>query len=67
MCIRDSLKGRPFAPQTPEEWDAATRHWRTLKSDSDASFDHTVVLNASDLIPQVTWGTSPEMLSLIHI
>jgi 3-isopropylmalate/(R)-2-methylmalate dehydratase large subunit len=56
------LKGRPFAPQTPEGWDAATRHWRTLKSDSDASFDHTVVLNASDLIPQVTWGTSPEMV-----
>ena len=56
------LKGRPFAPKTAEAWDAATQHWRTLTSDVDAPFDHTVVLNASELIPQVTWGTSPEMV-----
>jgi 3-isopropylmalate/(R)-2-methylmalate dehydratase large subunit len=56
------LKGRPFAPKTTEAWDAATQHWRTLTSDADAAFDHTVVLNANELIPQVTWGTSPEMV-----
>ncbi len=56
------LKGRPFAPKTDAALDAATQHWRTLTSDVDAPFDHTVVLNASELIPQVTWGTSPEMV-----
>lgn len=56
------IKGRPFAPKTAEMWDAATKHWRTLRSDDDAVFDHTVVINASELIPQVTWGTSPEMV-----
>ena len=56
------LKGRPFAPKTDAAWDAAIKHWRTLTSDVDATFDHTVVLNASELIPQVTWGTSPEMV-----
>ena len=56
------LKGRPFSPKTSDAWDAATRHWRTLKSDDDAAFDHTVILNANELIPQVTWGTSPEMV-----
>ena len=56
------LKGRPFAPKTAEAWDAATKHWRTLTSDVNAAFDHTVVLDASELIPQVTWGTSPEMV-----
>ncbi len=56
------LKGRPFAPKTAAAWDAAIKHWRTLTSDVDATFDHTVVLNANELIPQVTWGTSPEMV-----
>jgi 3-isopropylmalate/(R)-2-methylmalate dehydratase large subunit len=55
------VKGRNFAPKN-EVWDAATKYWRTLKSDDDATFDHTVVLNASELIPYVTWGTSPEMV-----
>jgi 3-isopropylmalate/(R)-2-methylmalate dehydratase large subunit len=55
------IKGRPFAPR-PELWDAATQYWRTLVSDVDAKFDHTVIVNASELIPQVTWGTSPEMV-----
>jgi 3-isopropylmalate/(R)-2-methylmalate dehydratase large subunit len=55
------VKGRNFAPKG-EQWDAATKYWRTLKSDDDAVFDHTVVLNASELIPHVTWGTSPEMV-----
>ena len=56
------VKGRPFSPNTPELWDAATKHWRTLVSDADATFDRTVVVDASTLIPQVTWGTSPEMV-----
>ena len=56
------LQGRPFAPKTVEAWDAAITHWRTLTTDVDATFDHTVVLSANELIPQVTWGTSPEMV-----
>ena len=56
------VKGRPFAPKTSEQWDAATKYWRTLKSDDDAAFDRTVVIDASSLIPYVTWGTSPEMV-----
>jgi 3-isopropylmalate/(R)-2-methylmalate dehydratase large subunit len=55
------VKGRPFAPKA-EQWDAAVKYWRALKSDDDASFDHTVVINANELIPYVTWGTSPEMV-----
>ena len=56
------VKGRPFAPKTSEQWDAATKYWRTLRSDEDAAFDRTVVIDASSLIPYVTWGTSPEMV-----
>ncbi len=55
------LKGRPFSPSGPE-WDQAVIYWRTLKSDPDAEFDREVVLNAADILPQVTWGTSPEMV-----
>jgi 3-isopropylmalate/(R)-2-methylmalate dehydratase large subunit len=55
------VKGRPFAP-TGATWDAAQAHWRTLHSDADAAFDHVVELDVSDLSPQVTWGTSPEMV-----
>jgi 3-isopropylmalate/(R)-2-methylmalate dehydratase large subunit len=57
----DYLKGRPFSPSGPE-WDQAVVYWRTLKSDPDAKFDREVTLNAADIIPQVTWGTSPEMV-----
>ena len=60
------VKGRPFSPNTPELWEAATIHWRTLVSDVDAGFDRTVVIDASTLIPQVTWGTSPEMVVSIE-
>jgi 3-isopropylmalate/(R)-2-methylmalate dehydratase large subunit len=60
------VKGRPFSPNTPELWEAATKHWRTLVSDADAVFDRTVVIDASALIPQVTWGTSPEMVVSIE-
>ena len=58
------IKGRPFAP-TGELWDKAVTYWRTLKSDADAKFDRVVKIDASHLKPQVTWGTSPEMVITI--
>jgi 3-isopropylmalate/(R)-2-methylmalate dehydratase large subunit len=54
-------KGRPFAP-TGVAWDQAVAHWRTLQSDPGAKFDLTVELDAAQIQPQVTWGTSPEMV-----
>jgi 3-isopropylmalate/(R)-2-methylmalate dehydratase large subunit len=57
----DYVKGRPFAPSGPT-WDAAVTYWRTLKSDPDAKFDREVKLDAREIKPQVTWGTSPEMV-----
>lgn len=57
----DYVKGRPYAPKG-EQWDAAVEAWSDLKSDDDAEFDVVVRLNASDILPQVTWGTSPEMV-----
>ena len=58
----DYLKGRPYAPNEAQ-WDAAVAYWRTLVSDEGAKFDKTVTLNATDVVPQVTWGTSPEMVT----
>src|SRR5690606_38010963 len=58
------LKGRPFAPK-PEQWDAAVAYWRTLVSDEGAEFDRVVTLDAGEIQPQVTWGTSPEMVTTI--
>ena len=55
------LKGRPFAPQG-ESWDKAVTYWNTLHSDDGAQFDATVKLDAAQIKPQVTWGTSPEMV-----
>jgi 3-isopropylmalate/(R)-2-methylmalate dehydratase large subunit len=55
------LRGRPFAPKG-ELWDRAVTHWRTLKSDNNARFDFVVRLDAREIKPQVTWGTSPEMV-----
>src|SRR5687767_5411204 len=55
------VKGRPFAPTGPA-WDAAATYWRTFKSDPGAKFDREVRLEASEIKPQVTWGTSPEMV-----
>lgn len=57
----DYLKGRPFAPSSPY-WDQAVDAWRTLQSDPDAHFDRVVTMDASTLKPQVSWGTSPEMV-----
>ncbi|MDX2222841.1 MAG: 3-isopropylmalate dehydratase large subunit [Rhodospirillaceae bacterium] len=53
------LKGRPHAPKGAL-WEQAVMYWRTLTSDPDARFDKEVVLNAADIVPHVTWGTSPE-------
>ncbi|MDG2395124.1 3-isopropylmalate dehydratase large subunit [Candidatus Thioglobus sp.] len=55
------VKGRPMAP-TGEQWDKAVEYWNTLHSDKDAHFDQVISLNAKDIKPQVTWGTSPEMV-----
>jgi len=55
------LKGRPYSPRA-EQWESAVAYWRTLKSDDGASFDAVVELDAADIQPQVTWGTSPEMV-----
>jgi 3-isopropylmalate/(R)-2-methylmalate dehydratase large subunit len=55
------VKGRPLAP-TGVEWDQAVAYWHTLHSDADAHFDAVVKLDAADIAPQVTWGTSPEMV-----
>jgi 3-isopropylmalate/(R)-2-methylmalate dehydratase large subunit len=55
------VKGRPFSP-TGVEFEQATAHWRTLHSDPGAHFDKVVEIDAGQLKPQVTWGTSPEMV-----
>ncbi len=55
------LKGRPFAPQA-NVWEQAVAYWRTLHSDASAEFDAVVTLDAATIKPQVTWGTSPEMV-----
>ncbi|MDH5408304.1 MAG: 3-isopropylmalate dehydratase large subunit, partial [Gammaproteobacteria bacterium] len=55
------VKGRPYAP-TAEQWDAAVNEWNDLHSDADAQFDTVVNIDAASIQPQVTWGTSPEMV-----
>lgn len=55
------VKGRPFTP-TGVEWDQAVAYWRSLHSDAGAHFDKVVELDAAQILPQVTWGTSPEMV-----
>ena len=55
------VKGRPYSPQG-ENWVAAVEYWQTLHSDEGATFDKVVELKAQDIEPQVTWGTSPEMV-----
>ena len=55
------LRGRNFAPRG-EDWDKAVAQWRMLVSDADARFDAVVEMDARQLVPQVTWGTSPEMV-----
>jgi 3-isopropylmalate/(R)-2-methylmalate dehydratase large subunit len=59
------LRGRPFAPKG-QLWEQAVAHWRTLKSDPGARFDRVVELDAAAIEPQVTWGTSPEMVTAVN-
>lgn len=58
------VKGRPYAPKS-ELWDQAVAEWQGLHSDADAKFDKTIHLDAAAIKPQVTWGTSPEMVVAI--
>jgi 3-isopropylmalate dehydratase len=55
----DYLKGRPMCPEG-QMWDDAVEYWKTLRTDDDAVFDETVVIDANDIAPTVTWGTSPQ-------
>lgn len=61
----DYIKGRPFAPQG-EMWEKALAYWQTLKTDEGATFDKTIDINAQDVEPQVSWGTSPEMVTNVN-
>ncbi len=60
----DYLRDRPFSP-SGAAWDQAVAYWRTLHTDEAAQFDAVVVLDAAQILPQVTWGTSPEMVTTI--
>ncbi|GAB4465500.1 MAG: 3-isopropylmalate dehydratase large subunit [Burkholderiaceae bacterium] len=60
----DYVRGRPFAP-SGADWDDAVAYWKTLRSDAGAHFDKVVEVDASALKPQVSWGTSPEMVTSI--
>ena len=57
----DYMRGRNYAP-AGRDWDTAEAYWRTLVSDEDAEYDRVVTLDAGEIAPQVTWGTSPEMV-----
>ncbi len=59
------VQGRPYTP-TGVEWEHAVAYWRTLQSDADAAFDAVIELDAATVRPQVTWGTSPEMVLSIE-
>jgi len=61
----DYLRGRPFAPRG-EQFDKAAAYWKTLVSDPGARFDKVVEIDSTKLVPQVTWGTSPEMLTSVE-
>ena len=56
----DYLRGRPLSPREGEEWDKAEAYWRTLRTDAGAKYDVEVEIEAKDIIPTVTWGTSPQ-------
>jgi 3-isopropylmalate/(R)-2-methylmalate dehydratase large subunit len=60
----DYLKGRPGAPQG-DKWERAVAYWRTLASDDGARFDRVVTIDVGQIKPQVTWGTSPEMVTSV--
>ena len=55
------LKGRPLAPKPGSpQWDRAVKYWENLKSDPGAKYDEDVLINAKDITPTVSWGTSPQ-------
>jgi 3-isopropylmalate/(R)-2-methylmalate dehydratase large subunit len=60
------VKGRPYAPAEGEAWRQALQYWRKLHTDEGAQFDRVLELRAEDIKPQVTWGTSPEMVLSIE-
>jgi 3-isopropylmalate/(R)-2-methylmalate dehydratase large subunit len=60
------VKGRPYAPAEGEAWRQALQYWRKLHTDEGAEFDRVVELRAEEIKPQVTWGTSPEMVLSIE-
>jgi len=59
------IQGREFAPKG-DDWDKAMAYWQSLPSDEGAVFDATVILDAADIAPQVTWGTSPEQVAGVN-
>jgi len=61
----DYMKGRPFAP-SGAMWQQAEGYWRSLVSDDDAQFDNSISLDAGEIAPQVSWGTSPEQVAAIN-
>jgi 3-isopropylmalate/(R)-2-methylmalate dehydratase large subunit len=60
----DYLRGRPFAP-SGDDWEVAAAHWRELVSDPGARFDRVIDIDAAQIQPRVTWGTSPEMVAAV--
>jgi 3-isopropylmalate/(R)-2-methylmalate dehydratase large subunit len=60
----DYLKGRPFAP-SGAAWDKAVEYWKTLPTDPGAKYDKSLVFQAADIAPQVTWGTNPGQVAAI--
>jgi len=62
----DYIEGRPYAPKG-DQWDMAVAAWFDLHSDDDAVFEHEITLKAEDIKPQVTWGTSPEMVVSVDV
>lgn len=59
------LKGRPMAPKG-DDWEKAVAYWKTLQPDADAKYDEEVVLDAAEIVPQVTWGTSPQDVAPVN-
>ena len=60
----DYIKGRPYAPKN-EEWNKALKYWESLPSDKEAQYDKEININANEIVPQVTWGTSPQDVTSI--
>jgi 3-isopropylmalate/(R)-2-methylmalate dehydratase large subunit len=59
------IKGRPYAPKG-EDWNHAVDYWRSLPTEEGAYFDKEIIINANDILPQVTWGTSPQDVAPIN-